>query len=158
MIIGAIAGQRAVGTLGPMAKVALIGESANVVPISMTFADVAGAILTGIGGARILSNEIERKQCLRQRITSRSSLIRERKIMATEADVRALLDQVKSGSTFEALRASEQLAKIGRNRRKSTDELLREAVEAGAEAVRDQKELDVDEIVRNVKQRAGWPQ
>jgi predicted lactoylglutathione lyase len=78
--------------------------------------------------------------------------------MATEADVKALLDQVKSGSTFDALRASEQLAKIGRNRRKSTDELLREAVEAGAEAVRHNKQLDVDEIVRDVKQRAGWPQ
>jgi hypothetical protein len=77
--------------------------------------------------------------------------------MANEVDVQALLDQVKSGSTFEALRASEQLAKIARNRRKSTDELLREAVEAGAEAVRDKRELDVDEIVRNVKQRAGWP-
>jgi hypothetical protein len=75
--------------------------------------------------------------------------------MANEIDVQALLDQVKSGSTFEALRASEELAKIARSRRKSTDELLRDAVEAGAEAVRAKKELDVDEIVRNVKQRAG---
>ena len=41
--------------------------------------------------------------------------------MATEADVRALLDQVKSGSTFEALRASEQLAKIGQRRSRRTN-------------------------------------
>jgi hypothetical protein len=77
--------------------------------------------------------------------------------MATEADVKALLDQVKSGSTFEALRASEQLAKIARNRRKSTDELLHELVKAGADAV-GHNEIDVDKIVRDVKERAGWPQ
>jgi hypothetical protein len=78
--------------------------------------------------------------------------------MATEADVQALLNQVKSGSTFEALGASEQLAKIARSRRKTTDELLRDAVQAAAEAFRDNHEIDVDKIVRDVKERAGWPQ
>ena len=78
--------------------------------------------------------------------------------MASETDVQALLDQVKSGSTFEALRASEQLAAIARSRRKSTDQLLREAVEAAAEAFRHNNEIDVDKIVRDVKQRAGLPQ
>jgi hypothetical protein len=80
--------------------------------------------------------------------------------MANEVDVQALLDQVKSGSTFEALRASEQLAKIARSRRKSfaaTDELLRDAVEATAEASRHNAEIDVDKIVRDVKERAGFP-
>jgi hypothetical protein len=65
VIIGAIAALVLWGLYGPMAKVALIGESASVVPISMTFADVAGAILTGIGGARILSNEVEKKAMAR---------------------------------------------------------------------------------------------
>jgi hypothetical protein len=78
--------------------------------------------------------------------------------MANEINVQALLDQVKSGSTFEALRASEELAKIARSRRKSTDDLLRDAVEAAAEAVRHNSEIDVEKIVRDVKERAGFPQ
>jgi predicted lactoylglutathione lyase len=78
--------------------------------------------------------------------------------MPNDTEFEALLDQVENGSTFDALRAATQLNRLSRQRRKATDELLREAVEAGAEAVRDRKELDVDEIVRNVKQRAGWPQ
>ena len=81
--------------------------------------------------------------------------------MANEVDVQALLDQVKSGSTFEALGASEQLAKIARSRRKSvavTDELLRRAVIAAAEASQHGNEIDVEKIVRDVKERAGLPQ
>jgi predicted lactoylglutathione lyase len=78
--------------------------------------------------------------------------------MPNDTEFEALLDQVENGSTFDALRAATHLNRLSRQRRKATDELLREAVEAGAEAVRDRKELDVDEIVRNVKQRAGWPQ
>jgi hypothetical protein len=78
--------------------------------------------------------------------------------VANEIDVQALLDQVKSGSTFAALRASEELAKIARNRRKSTDELLRDAVETAAEAFRHNSEIDVEKIVRDVKERAGLPQ
>jgi len=80
--------------------------------------------------------------------------------MANEVEVQALLDQVKSGSTFEALRASEQLAEIARSRRKSfavTDQLLRDAVESAAEASRHNGEVDVEKIVRDVKERAGFP-
>ncbi|MEA2344744.1 MAG: hypothetical protein QOF63_2913 [Thermoanaerobaculia bacterium] len=61
VIIGSVAAVVLWGLYGPMAKVVLIGESAAAVHVSMTFADVAGAILTGIGGARILSNEVEKK-------------------------------------------------------------------------------------------------
>lgn len=65
VIIGAVAALVLWGLYGPMAKVVLIGDSASTVHISMTFADVAGAILTGIGGARILSNEVEKKAMAR---------------------------------------------------------------------------------------------
>jgi hypothetical protein len=68
---------------------------------------------------------------------------------------------VKSGSTFEALRASEQLAKIARSRRKSfpaIDQLVRDAVESAAEASRHNAEIDVEKIVRDVKERAGFQQ
>jgi hypothetical protein len=65
VVIGAVAALVLWGLYGPMAKVVLIGESATAIHVSMTFADVAGAILTGIGGARILSNEVEKKAMAR---------------------------------------------------------------------------------------------
>ena len=61
VIIGAVAALVLWGLYGPMAKVAVIGTPAATVQVSLTFADMAGSILTGIGGARILSNEIEKK-------------------------------------------------------------------------------------------------
>jgi hypothetical protein len=74
--------------------------------------------------------------------------------MENNADFDALLDQVKNGSTFDALRAARQLEKLTRQRRKSTDELLRDAVEATVDAVRQEKDVNVDEIVRDVRERA----
>ena len=77
VIIGAIAAVVWWGLYGPMAKVALIGESANVVPISMTFADVAGAILTwNWRRADSVERSREEGDGARRRITSRSSPIR----------------------------------------------------------------------------------
>ncbi|MEA2162095.1 MAG: hypothetical protein QOK37_222 [Thermoanaerobaculia bacterium] len=69
----------------------------------------------------------------------------------------ALLDQVQNGSTFEALRAATQLNRLSRQRRKSTDELLRDAVETTADVIRQKNDADVDEIVRDVQQRARSP-
>ncbi len=74
--------------------------------------------------------------------------------MENNAEFDALLEQVRKGSTFEALRAARQLEKLSRQRRKSTDELLRDAVEATAEAIRQKSDVDVDEIVRDVQDRA----
>jgi hypothetical protein len=74
--------------------------------------------------------------------------------MANDTEFEALLDQVENGSTFEALRAATQLKNLSRRRRNSTDELLRDAVESTAEAIRQKSDVDVDEIVRDVQKRA----
>jgi hypothetical protein len=74
--------------------------------------------------------------------------------MANDIEFEALLDQVENGSTFEALRAATQLKNLSRQRRNSTDELLRDAVETTAEAIRQKSDVDVDEIVRDVQERA----
>jgi hypothetical protein len=79
--------------------------------------------------------------------------------MANDTEFEALLDQVENGSTFDALRAATQLNKLSRQRRrKSTDQLLRDAVEAAVEASRQGGEINVDKIVRDVKERAGLQQ
>ena len=74
--------------------------------------------------------------------------------MANDTEFEALLDQVENGSTFEALRAATQLKNLSRQRRSSTDDLLRDAVETTADAIRQKNDVDVDEIVRGVQQRA----
>jgi hypothetical protein len=74
--------------------------------------------------------------------------------MANDTEFEALLDQVENGSTFEALRAATQLKNLSRQRRNSTDDLLRDAVETTADAIRQKNDVDVDEIVRGVQQRA----
>jgi hypothetical protein len=75
--------------------------------------------------------------------------------MTNDIEFEALLDQVENGSTFEALRAATQLNRLSRQRRKSTDELLREAATAAVDAARENGSVDFDEIVRGVKQRAA---
>jgi hypothetical protein len=75
--------------------------------------------------------------------------------MANDAEFEALLDQVQNGSTFDALRAATQLNRLSRQRRKSTDDLIRDAVETTVEALRQEKDFNVDEIVRDVRERAG---
>jgi hypothetical protein len=74
--------------------------------------------------------------------------------MASDTEFETLLNQVENGSTFEALRASTQLKNLSRQRRKSTDELLRDAVETTAEAIRQKNDVDVEGIVRDVQERA----
>jgi hypothetical protein len=74
--------------------------------------------------------------------------------MGNDTEFEALLDQVENGSTFDALRAATQLNRLSRQRRKSTDDLLREAVEATATALGKKDAVDVEEIVRDVQERA----
>lgn len=61
VVIGAVAALVVWGLYGPMAKVALIGPANAVNPVTFTIAELAGSIVTGIGGGRILSGEVEKK-------------------------------------------------------------------------------------------------
>lgn len=61
VVIGAVAALVFWGLYGPMAKVPVIGGTAPGVPVAFTIAELAGSIVTGIGGGRILSSEVERK-------------------------------------------------------------------------------------------------
>ncbi|HEX7680232.1 MAG TPA: hypothetical protein VF713_19025 [Thermoanaerobaculia bacterium] len=61
VVIGAIAALVFWGLYGPAAKVALIGQSSAATPVAFTIAEIAGSLVTGIGGGRILSSEVEKK-------------------------------------------------------------------------------------------------
>lgn len=61
VVIGAVAALVFWGLYGPMAKVAVIGPGNTAGQVTLTIAEVAGSIVTGIGGGRILSNEVEKK-------------------------------------------------------------------------------------------------
>ena len=61
VIVGAVAALVFWGLYGPMAKVAVIGQVAPDVHVAFTVAELAGSVVTGIGGGRILSNEVEKK-------------------------------------------------------------------------------------------------
>jgi hypothetical protein len=61
VVIGAAAALVFWGLYGPMAKAAVIGSGDGSPLIALTIAEVAGSIVTGIGGGRILSGEVEKK-------------------------------------------------------------------------------------------------
>jgi len=61
VVIGAVAALVFWGLYGPMAKVPVIGRTAPDVPVAFTIAELAGSIVTGIGGGPILSSEVEKK-------------------------------------------------------------------------------------------------
>src|SRR5437870_5406460 len=61
VVVGAVAALVFWGLYGPMAKVAIIGTAASNVPVAFTIAEIAGSVVTGIGGGRILSSEVEKK-------------------------------------------------------------------------------------------------
>lgn len=54
--------------------------------------------------------------------------------MTTEVSFDELIKQVKDGSTFESLRAAQQLADLTRKRRKSSERLIGDAVKDAARA------------------------
>jgi hypothetical protein len=64
VVIGAVASIVIWGLYGSLAKVSAVGNAA--VP---TMSELAGAIVTGIGGGRILSNEVEKKALTKARDT-----------------------------------------------------------------------------------------
>jgi hypothetical protein len=61
VVIGSVAALVFWGLYGPMAKVAVIGSGSTSAQVTLTIAEVAGSIVTGIGGGRILSGEVEKK-------------------------------------------------------------------------------------------------
>lgn len=62
MLIGAIAALVSWGLYGSMGSYNLLGPSnANVVPVSLSIASLFGALLIGVGGARWLTNEVDKK-------------------------------------------------------------------------------------------------
>ena len=68
VVIGAVAALVFWGLYGPMAKVPVIGPTAPGVPVAFTIAELAGSIVTGIGGGRILSSEVERKALAKTKV------------------------------------------------------------------------------------------
>src|SRR2546422_9029063 len=50
VVVGAVAALVFWGLYGPMAKVAIIGTAASNVPVAFTIAEIAGSVVTGIGG------------------------------------------------------------------------------------------------------------
>jgi heme/copper-type cytochrome/quinol oxidase subunit 1 len=62
VIIGAVAALVFWGIYGPMAKVAVIGPDTNEATKAIfTISELAGSVVTGIGGGRILSSEVEKR-------------------------------------------------------------------------------------------------
>ena len=75
--------------------------------------------------------------------------------MATDTEFEELVKTVRDGELFEALRASRQLAELARKRRKSTDELIRDAVTSAAEALRQKgPTADLEEIIQQEQTKA----
>jgi hypothetical protein len=67
VVIGGAAALVFWGLYGPMAKVAVIGPGDTSPQVALTIAEVAGSIVTGIGGGRILSGEVEKKALTRMK-------------------------------------------------------------------------------------------
>lgn len=61
VVVGAVAALVFWGLYGPMAKVAIIGTAVSNVPAVFTIAELAGSVVTGIGGGRILSSDVEKR-------------------------------------------------------------------------------------------------
>jgi hypothetical protein len=74
VVVGAVAALVFWGLYGPSSKVAVIGEGAAAGKVVLTIAEVAGSIVTGIGGARILSGEVEKKALLKLKDSLTGSL------------------------------------------------------------------------------------
>jgi hypothetical protein len=62
VVIGAVAALVFWGLYGSMAKVAVVGGAAGATAQAIfTIAELAGSVVTGIGGGRILSSEVEKR-------------------------------------------------------------------------------------------------
>jgi len=60
-VVGLFAAEVSWALYGPAATFPVIGSSAQVPPITITLAALGGAALVGVGGARWLSNEVDKK-------------------------------------------------------------------------------------------------
>ena len=60
VIIGGIAALVFWGLYGPFSNAALVGEGADM-PISLKIGELFGSVVTGIGGGRLLMNEVDKK-------------------------------------------------------------------------------------------------
>ena len=77
VVVGAVAALVFWGLYGSMARVAIIGTTAPGVPVAFTIAELAGSVVTGIGGGRILSSEVEKK-ALAKTTTALTKTLRQR--------------------------------------------------------------------------------
>jgi hypothetical protein len=59
MIIGAVTALVLAGLYSPLGSVSLGGASSP--PVTLTIGALAGALLSGIGGARLLTNEVDKR-------------------------------------------------------------------------------------------------
>src|SRR4051794_36055270 len=65
VVVGAVAALVFWGLYGPMAKTAIVGPRSPNIQVILTVAELAGSVVTGIGGGRILSSEVEKKALAR---------------------------------------------------------------------------------------------
>lgn len=62
VVVGSVAALVFWGLYGPMAKVAIIGGDASATAKAIfTVSEIAGSVVTGIGGGRILSSEVDKR-------------------------------------------------------------------------------------------------
>lgn len=75
VVIGAVAALVFWGLYGPLAKVAVLGATSASEHIAFTVAELAGSVVTGIGGGRILSSEVEKKALAKTKDALTSALL-----------------------------------------------------------------------------------
>ncbi len=62
ILVGGVAALVSWGLYGPLAAVSIVGsKTGGETPVSLTLSAIAGAILIGVGGARWLTNEVDKK-------------------------------------------------------------------------------------------------
>lgn len=66
VVIGAVAALVYWGLYGPLAKSLVLGATATA-SATLTVAEIAGSILTGVAGGRILTSEVEKKALVQAR-------------------------------------------------------------------------------------------
>jgi hypothetical protein len=66
VLVGGIAALVFWGLYGPMASAVLLGDTAGSVKVVFRVSELFGALLSGIGGGRLLTSEVEKKLLARQ--------------------------------------------------------------------------------------------
>ncbi|WP_133300435.1 hypothetical protein [Paraburkholderia lacunae] len=109
MFIGALAAAISWGLYGAGANASLLGTpgAPNAVPVNLTVSSLAGAILVGLGGARWLSNEVDKKLL---RVAATQAL--------DAAGATEKAQQAATGTPIQALHIAEKAAEEARKDRK----------------------------------------